>query len=128
MTLARNFLRLLALLCCAFSLSAPASARQLHMVDHVSSPVAAGQAHDHDHDDGDVLAEVAVPDSPPPGDEVPKKSGHSHPPGSVFDLSHLPDPVIAERHLARDDGRVAAKPRSLTTRAWSPPVRPPRTA
>ena len=127
--MAQNVLRLLALLCCAFSLAAPASARSLHLVDHVSAPIEAGEFHSHDENGVHGEREKADPDLPSvPDDDAPKKFGHSHMPSSVSDLSQAPEPRVGERHLVSDDAHVAADLPSLTTRGWSPPVRPPRSA
>lgn len=129
MALARNFLGMVALLCCAITLSAPSSARSLHMVDHVSAPVAVGEFHSHDdtdhHDDGNDVDQDA-PKAPNDGDQG--KSGHSHMPTSVSDLSHLAEPQLVTRHSISDGSHAAADLPSLTNRGWSPPVRPPRTA
>lgn len=129
MILARKFLGLLALLCCAVSLAAPSSARSLHLVDHISAPVAVDNFHSHDEADGHGDAEAADHEAPAvPNDDGPKKSGHSHMPSSVSDLSQMPVEQLRQRHLVSDDSHAAADLPSLTTRAWSPPVRPPRSA
>lgn len=127
MNLARKFLGLVVLFCCTISLAVPSSAQNLHLVDHLQAPVAVGEFHGHDepedHDEGSSTnhdAPVA------PNDGGQDKSGHSHMPSSMSDLSHSPGPSLELRHHVRDESHVAADLPSLTTRGWSPPVRPPR--
>ena len=129
MILAQKFLGLLALLCCAVSLAVPSSARSLHWVDHISAPVAVGDFHSHDDADGHEDAKAADNEAPAaPNDDGQNKFGHSHMASSVFDLSQLSEPQLGPRHLVSDDSHAAADLPSLTTRGWSPPVRPPRSA
>ncbi len=129
MIVARKLFGLLALLCCAVSLAAPSSARSLHLVDHISAPVAVGDFHGHDEADGPGDAGPAGNEAPAvPNDDEQNKSGHSHMPSSVSDLSQLPVSQLGPRHLVSDDSHATADLPSLTTRAWSPPVRPPRSA
>jgi len=129
MILARKFFGLLALLCCAVSLAAPSSARSLHLVDHIPPPVAVGDFHSHDDADGHGDARAADHEAPAaPNDDGQNKSGHSHMPSSVSDLSQLSEPQLGPRQLVSDDSHAVADLPSLTTRAWSPPVRPPRSA
>ena len=129
MDLVRKFLGLLALLCCAVSLTAPSSARSLHLVDHISAPAAVGDFHSHGEADGHRDAKAADHETPAaPNDDGPKKFGHSHMPSSVSDLSQLSEPNVTQRHLVSDVSHRAADLPSLTTRGWSPPVRPPRSA
>lgn len=129
MILARKLFGLLALICCAVSLGAPSSARSLHLVDHISAPVAVGDFHSHDGTDGHGDAKAVDHEAPTaPNDDGPKKSGHSHMPSSVSDLSQLPVSQLGPRHLVSDASHAMADLPSLTTRAWSPPVRPPRSA
>lgn len=126
MILVRKFLGLVALLCCAISLAAPSAARGAHLLDHVQVPVAVSEFHTHD---GHVDAESAGQDAPAkPAETAQDQSGHSHMPSAVSDLSHFSEQQLGPRWLARDDGHASANLPSLTTRGWSPPVRPPRTA
>lgn len=129
MSLARKFLGMVALLCCAISLAVPSSARSLHLVDHISAPVAVGEFHSHDEPEDHGDAGAGRHEAPvPPNDDGRDKSGHSHMPTSVSDLSQLPESELGRRHLVSDDCHAATDLPSLTTRGWSPPVRPPRTA
>ena len=120
---------MMALLCCAITLSAPSSARSLHLVDHVSAPVEFGEFHSHaepdHHDDGEDANQV---EPKAPDDDGQGKSGHSHMPSSVSDLSQVPEAQSVTGHLVSDDSHSAADLPSLTNLGWSPPVRPPRAA
>ena len=129
MILARKLFGLMALLCCAVSLAAPSSARNLQLLDHISAPVAVGDFHSHDETDGHDGAKEADHEVPAaPDDDGQNKFGHSHMPSSVSDLSRLSEPQLRPRHLVSDDAHAVADLPSLTTRGWSPPVRPPRSA
>jgi hypothetical protein len=128
MDLARKFLGLVALLCCAIGLAAPSAARGLHLVDHIESPVAVGEVHSHDQADDHENARAANHEAPATSDDRGQdKSGHSHMPSSVSDLSQMPETRSVPRRLIHDESLAAADLPSLTTRTWSPPVRPPRT-
>lgn len=126
-TAVRNFLGLMALMCCALGIALPSSARSAHLLDHAQSPVAAGVLHHH-HDE---VVDAARSDHEQPtknGDSPGGKFSHSHMPGSVSDLTAAPQHRFAPASRPGDDVHVHGDTPSPATLGWIPPVRPPRTA
>jgi len=121
----RNFLGLMALMCCALGIAVPSSARSAHLLDHAGAPVAAGVFHHHDE------AVDAAPSDHGQQDEEGDSSGkfsHSHMPGSASDLTAAAQHRFAPASRPGDDVHVHGDTPSPATLGWIPPIRPPRTA
>lgn len=128
MTRLRTLLTMFTLLSAAVATSAPAAARGLHGLSHLSAPVATGQYHHHDEGGGVLEHQADLDSAPQPADSPVGKIGHSHMAGSAFDVvpqigGDLPPSVIITAPPP-----AAANAPILRTLGWSPQKRPPRTA